>query len=94
MITKLIHDSWNEQLKNEFTKPYINDLTAFLKKERAANTIYPKETEVFNAFNLTASLQANHPTLEHRSLAGREYNPSPYKKCLSRENQNPMKILS
>lgn len=54
MSSKLIHNSWGEKLKIEFEKPYMSELQAFLTKERASDTIYPKETEVFNAFNLTS----------------------------------------
>ena len=53
MATNLLHNSWEIKLKEEFDKPYMNDLKAFLKNERASNTIYPKQTEVFNALNLT-----------------------------------------
>ncbi len=53
MSTNLLHNSWSKMLEIEFDKSYMNTLDAFLEKERAANTIYPKETEVFNAFNLT-----------------------------------------
>lgn len=53
MTTNLLHNSWDIKLKEEFEKPYMNDLKAFLKNERASNTIYPKQTEVFNALNLT-----------------------------------------
>lgn len=40
-------------LEEEFKMPYIEDLKVFLKNERAINTIYPKQTEVFNALKLT-----------------------------------------
>lgn len=53
MTTDLLHNSWAQKLKMEFEKSYMVTLNAFLEKERADNTIYPKETEVFNAFNLT-----------------------------------------
>ena len=53
MSTKLIHNSWDNKLNPEFEKPYMNELKAFLKKERTLFTIYPKQLEVFNAFKLT-----------------------------------------
>jgi uracil-DNA glycosylase len=53
MNAKLIHNSWAAKLNPEFKKPYMDDLKAFIKQERAEHTIYPKQTEVFNAFNLT-----------------------------------------
>lgn len=54
MTTNLLHISWAKMLETEFEKSYMNALTTFLEKERVSNTIYPKESEVFNAFNLTA----------------------------------------
>ncbi len=53
MTTNLLPNSWAAKLKEEFEKPYMNTLNEFLEKERASNTIYPKQAEVFNAFNLT-----------------------------------------
>lgn len=53
MSTKLIQNSWDAKLKTEFKKPYIKELQTFLENERATATIFPKETEVFNAFKLT-----------------------------------------
>lgn len=54
MTTNLLHNSWAKMLKTEFEKSYISALSTFLEKERASSTIYPKESEVFNAFNLTS----------------------------------------
>ncbi len=48
-----MHNSWDEKLKTELEKPYMEELKAFLKKERTSATVYPKQTEVFNAFKLT-----------------------------------------
>ena len=53
MTTNLLPNSWATKLKEEFEKPYMNALNEFLEKERTSNTIYPKQAEVFNAFNLT-----------------------------------------
>jgi len=53
MTTKILHNSWDFKLQEELGKPYMNDLKAFLKEERSRATVYPKQTEVFNAFNLT-----------------------------------------
>jgi uracil-DNA glycosylase len=53
MAAKIIHNSWDDKLDSEFKKPYMDDLKAFIKKERTEHTIYPKQTEVFNAFKLT-----------------------------------------
>ncbi len=50
----LIHDSWKQVLKAEFSKPYFEQLVVFLKTEKAQQkTIYPKGNEIFKAFNLT-----------------------------------------
>jgi uracil-DNA glycosylase len=53
MTPNILHHSWHNRLKDEFEKPYINELKAFLKKERSEKTIFPQPLEVFNAFNLT-----------------------------------------
>ncbi|MES2514833.1 MAG: uracil-DNA glycosylase [Bacteroidota bacterium] len=53
MNANLIHNSWDAKLNPEFKKPYMDDLKAFIKKERAEYTVYPKPMEVFNAFKLT-----------------------------------------
>jgi uracil-DNA glycosylase len=49
-----INESWKQALKDEFTKPYFQQIVAFLKTEKAAGKIiYPKGSNIFNAFNLT-----------------------------------------
>lgn len=49
-----INESWKEALKEEFHKPYFQQIVAFLKTEKAAGKIiYPKGSNIFNAFNLT-----------------------------------------
>ena len=49
-----INESWKEALKDEFSKPYFQQIVAFLKTEKAAGkTIYPKGQNIFNAFELT-----------------------------------------
>ena len=46
--------SWKEVLKNEFTKPYFQQIVTFLKTEKAAGKIiYPPGSLIFNAFNQT-----------------------------------------
>ena len=46
--------SWKEALKNEFTKPYFQQIVTFLKTEKAAGKIiYPPGSLIFNAFNQT-----------------------------------------
>lgn len=53
MTEKIIHNSWDLKLKQEFELPYITKLDGFLKEERRLHNIYPKKTEVFSAFKLT-----------------------------------------
>jgi uracil-DNA glycosylase len=49
-----INESWKQALKDEFTKPYFQQIVAFLKTEKAAGKIiYPKGSNIFNSFNLT-----------------------------------------
>ncbi len=49
-----IEVSWFEKLKNEFEKPYLLQLRDFLKLEQASGFItYPKNNQIFNAFNHT-----------------------------------------
>ncbi len=49
-----IEASWKKLLKNEFTKPYFQQVVTFLKTEKAAGkTIYPPGALIFNAFNQT-----------------------------------------
>lgn len=49
-----IEESWKEVLKQEFTKPYFQQIVTFLKTEKAAGkTIYPPGPLIFNAFNQT-----------------------------------------
>lgn len=46
-----IHLSWKQELEKEFDKEYFNNLTQFVKEEYTAHTCFPKENQVFNAFN-------------------------------------------
>lgn len=49
-----IHPSWKKVLKDEFTKPYFQQIVTFLKTEKALHkTIYPPGPLIFNAFNQT-----------------------------------------
>lgn len=49
-----IEASWKEVLKDEFSKPYFQQIVVFLKTEKAAGkTIYPPGPLIFNAFNQT-----------------------------------------
>lgn len=45
--------SWLEILADELSKPYIDKLRDFLIAEQKHYTIYPKNQEIFSAFNAT-----------------------------------------
>ena len=49
----MIGNSWDNILAEEYQKEYFNKLMDFIKKEYKSKTIYPKQTEVFNAFRYT-----------------------------------------
>lgn len=46
-----IHPSWKARLDPEFDKPYFHDLTEFVRKEYATQTVYPPGKEIFAAFD-------------------------------------------
>jgi len=49
-----LEPSWFEVLKDEFEKPYMKSLKSFLQQEKQAGfTIFPKGTDIFNAFKHT-----------------------------------------
>jgi len=49
-----IDESWKKILWNEFTQPYFSQIKKILLEEKKAwYTIYPKWSDIFNAFNLT-----------------------------------------
>lgn len=49
-----IEASWKEVLTPLFEKDYFHQITAHIKTEKALKrTIYPKGSQIFNAFNLT-----------------------------------------
>ncbi len=49
-----IHPSWQAVIGDEFNKPYMQALRAFLRQEKAAGkSIYPSGSLIFNAFNHT-----------------------------------------
>ncbi|MFV0598438.1 MAG: uracil-DNA glycosylase [Bacteroidales bacterium] len=47
-----IEETWKEILKEEFEKDYFVNLTSFVRQEYKGKTIYPKASNIFNAFNL------------------------------------------
>ncbi|TDH26385.1 uracil-DNA glycosylase [Segetibacter sp. 3557_3] len=49
-----IEPGWKDLLKNEFSKPYFQQATTFIKMEKAqGKTIYPPGGLIFNAFENT-----------------------------------------
>lgn len=49
----IIHNSWQEQLKEEFTKEYYLNLREFLKQEYSQQTVYPDRYHIFSALEWT-----------------------------------------
>ncbi len=57
-MTIKMEESWKEQLKEEFEKPYFLQLVDHLKAERALNKqIYPAGNHIFKAFEKTPFYQ-------------------------------------
>jgi len=53
-MANALDPSWLEVLKDEFGKDYMINLKDFLQKEKAAGqVVYPKNSDIFNAFNTT-----------------------------------------
>ncbi len=49
-----IEESWKEQLKEEFAKPYFKNLVDFVREEYASKRVFPKGSQIFNAFDKTS----------------------------------------
>lgn len=49
----IIHESWKEALKAEFTQAYMEELKSFLVEEKKQYTVFPQGSHIFNAFNST-----------------------------------------
>lgn len=47
-----IDPSWKEHIGAEFSKPYFEQLTSFVRHEYATQTCYPPGSLIFNAYNL------------------------------------------
>ena len=50
----MIGNNWDELLKDEYKKEYFCDLQKFVINEYKKKTIYPKMSEIFNAFTKTS----------------------------------------
>jgi uracil-DNA glycosylase len=49
-----LEQTWKQALKSQFTMPYFEQLTTFLKTEKALQkTIYPLGSQIFKAFEVT-----------------------------------------
>lgn len=48
-----IESTWKSVLEEEFSKPYFEQLTQFVKSEYATKKIFPKGPDIFRAFDLT-----------------------------------------
>ncbi|NCB33492.1 MAG: hypothetical protein EOM64_06375, partial [Erysipelotrichia bacterium] len=46
----MIHNDWYEWLQDEFTKPYFQELAAFVHDAYAGGSVYPPKEQVFSAF--------------------------------------------
>lgn len=56
-ISPSIEESWKQILLDEFNKDYFISLKQFLLEEKQTQTIYPKGSEIFAAFNNTPFAQ-------------------------------------
>jgi len=46
-----IASNWKVHLNDEFAKPYFQQLTSFVRDEYKTQTIYPRGTDIFKAFD-------------------------------------------
>lgn len=49
-----LHNDWDEILKDEWQKPYLQGLFAFLHEDYENHTVYPPKRDVFNALKYTS----------------------------------------
>jgi uracil-DNA glycosylase len=54
-----IENSWKSVLSSEFSKPYFRQLVDFVKDEYQQGVIYPRGSEIFNAFDRCPFDQVN-----------------------------------
>ncbi|CAN5769549.1 uracil-DNA glycosylase [soil metagenome] len=48
-----LEPAWKKALQEEFEKPYFAELMAFVQDEFHTSTVYPKQANIFQAFELT-----------------------------------------
>ncbi len=46
-----IAEDWKEVLREEFNKPYFDELVGFVKQEYASGVVYPAGSNIFRAFD-------------------------------------------
>ncbi|MBO5895289.1 MAG: uracil-DNA glycosylase [Alistipes sp.] len=51
MVDVRIAEDWKEILSAEFSKPYFEELVAFVKREYASGMVYPAGRNIFRAFD-------------------------------------------
>ncbi|MBV6628088.1 MAG: uracil-DNA glycosylase [Rivularia sp. (in: Bacteria)] len=59
MTYSQLPNSWKTALAEEFNKPYFKELQNFIAEERKSKTIYPRQEDVFSAFELTPLEKVN-----------------------------------
>lgn len=47
-----IHPTWKQVLAKEFTKPYWQELTEYVRSEYRQGTVFPPAAQIFRAFDL------------------------------------------
>ncbi|TFI73263.1 uracil-DNA glycosylase [Carnobacterium divergens] len=52
-MKQLIHNEWQEVLKDEFEAPYYQQLRQFLKKEYQEQVVFPEMNHIWEAFEWT-----------------------------------------
>lgn len=53
-MKQILNDIWWQQLKDEFNKPYYQELREMLKREYAEHTVYPEPNDIYNALHYTS----------------------------------------
>ncbi|MCY8671389.1 uracil-DNA glycosylase [Bacillus haynesii] len=53
-MKQILNASWWQQLKDEFDKPYYQELREMLKREYAEHTVYPEPNDIYNALHYTS----------------------------------------